>query len=67
MRLLLNGEPREFPEDVRNVADLLESLNLAGKFVAVEVNRELIPRARYAEHFLQDGDQVEAVTFVGGG
>ena len=67
MRLLLNGESREFPEAVKNVADLLEHLELAGKFVAVEVNQQLVPRAQHATHLLHDGDRVEAVTFVGGG
>lgn len=67
MRLILNGETREFPDAVKNVADLLEALQLTGKFVAVEVNQELVPRAQHATHFLRDGDRVEAVTFVGGG
>jgi len=46
---------------------LLAELALAGKPVAVEVNRELVPRERQAAHRLADGDRVEIVTLVGGG
>lgn len=67
MQVILNGSPHEFPESVRTVADMLCSLGLADKFVAVEVNRQLVPKADHATHELRDGDRVEAVTFVGGG
>lgn len=46
---------------------LLESLQVGGPGVAVEVNAEVVRRARHPEHHLQAGDRVEIVTFVGGG
>jgi len=49
------------------VAELLKDLGLEPKHVAVEVNLELVPRARHAEHRLADGDRLEIVTLVGGG
>lgn len=67
MKVILNGSPHEFPESVRTVADMLQSLGLADKFVAVEVNLVLVPKADHATCVLADGDRVEAVTFVGGG
>jgi sulfur carrier protein len=49
------------------VADLLRQLALDGRRVAVERNREVVPRAAHAQQALADGDELEIVTFVGGG
>jgi sulfur carrier protein len=62
----INGEPRELPEGT-TLAALLEQLRLGGPGVAVEVNAEVVRRARHAEHRLHSQDRVEIVTFVGGG
>jgi sulfur carrier protein len=61
-----NGESRLVAEGA-TVAELLKDLGLEPKHVAVEVNLELVPRARHAEHRLADGDRLEIVTLVGGG
>lgn len=66
MQIIVNGEPQEAPAG-ETVANLVERLGLARSACAVEVNRELTPRARHAEHTLRDGDTVEIVTLVGGG
>lgn len=66
MKLTVNGDPHHLAEG-STVATLLEELDLAGKFVAVEVNRQLVPKAQHADRFLSDGDRVEIVTLVGGG
>ena len=66
VKLTVNGDPRDLA-DGATVAFLLEELELADKFVAVEVNRELVPKARHADHVLAAGDRVEVVTLVGGG
>jgi sulfur carrier protein len=50
-----------------NVARLLEALELAGKRVAVEKNGEIVPRSRYADTRLAEGDALEIVVAVGGG
>ncbi len=65
----LNGERHEITSGGPSptVTALLAQLELAGQRVAVEVNGEVVPRADHAAHALQDGDQVEVVTFVGGG
>jgi sulfur carrier protein len=49
------------------VSALLVSLGLDGRKVAVERNEEIVPRSRYAETLLQDGDALEIVHFIGGG
>ncbi len=69
LRLLVNGQDRELasPRTGATVLDLLASLDQHPKTVAVEVNRELVPRARFGETALHDGDQVEIVRFVQGG
>jgi thiamine biosynthesis protein ThiS len=66
MRLIVNGEPREAPNSA-TLADLLASLEIDGRRVAVEHNREIAPRSRWSEIALQDGDRLEIVQFVGGG
>ena len=66
MQITVNDEPRQTPDAI-TVAGLLDELGLAGKPVAVEVNRQLVPRQRHAEHRLAAGDKVEIVTLVGGG
>ncbi len=66
MKLTVNGDLRDLA-DGSSVAALLESLDLAGKFVAVEVNLELVPKAQHSDRTLSDGDRVEIVTLVGGG
>lgn len=66
MNIVFNGEPRTIAPQA-TLAQLLRELNLPANRVAVEVNRELVPRTRHAEYQLQDGDSLEVVTLVGGG
>lgn len=66
MKLTVNGETHEV-ESGLTVAGLLAALQVVAPRVAVELNRTLVPRARHAEQRLAEGDQVEIVTFVGGG
>ncbi len=66
MRLLVNGEPRDVP-DGTTIAALLDLLGVDRRRIAVERNREIVPRAEHAATPLADGDRVEIVTMVGGG
>lgn len=66
MKILLNGETREVPAD-STAQDLVELLDLTGKRLAMEVNREILPRTRYQQYHLQNGDEVEIVHAIGGG
>lgn len=66
MQITLNGSPRACA-GVTTVDQLLEDAGFAGRRVAVEVNREIVPRSRHAEHVLGEGDCVEIVHAIGGG
>ena len=66
MRLIVNGKP-ECLNRVATLTDLLVQYDLAPVRVAVEVNRELVPRGDFDRTPLREGDEVEIVTFVGGG
>ena len=50
-----------------SVSNLVEVLNLTDKKIALEVNGEIIPRSQFDSRILEDGDQIEIVTAVGGG
>jgi sulfur carrier protein len=62
----INGERLEFVSNPR-VADLLARLALEGRKVAVERNGEIVPRSRFPDTWLADGDRLEIVVAVGGG
>jgi len=66
IHILLNGAPREFPAPL-TFDQLLDALELAGKRLAVERNGEIVPRSRFGEARLNDGDRIEVVMAVGGG
>lgn len=65
-RIQVNGEWREI-ERPMNVAELLALLSFEPRRVAVERNKQLVPRARHAETLLAANDVLEIVTLVGGG
>ena len=64
--LSVNGQARRFSSGA-SIAQLLAHLELTGKRVAVERNGEIVPRSRYGETLLAEGDQLEVVVAVGGG
>ena len=64
--LHINGEDREFRSPL-SLAELLESLGMKAGRVAVELNRDIVPRERWVETVLAEGDRLEIVHFVGGG
>ncbi len=65
MIIKVNGQDRDVPEGT-TVTQLIEQHNLTPQKVAVELNRRLIRTEKY-ETMLKSGDEVEIVTFVGGG
>ena len=66
MNLFLNGEATEAAEGA-TVAAFLDQLGLPQKGVAVERNREIVPKSAYGATVLGEGDRIEIVQFVGGG
>ncbi|MDG4658171.1 sulfur carrier protein ThiS [Ectobacillus antri] len=67
MLLKINGQNVMIPEHIRTVEQLLEHLNIAHKLLVVERNKSILSKNSYLETVLFDGDQIEIVTFVGGG
>jgi sulfur carrier protein len=66
VNVFVNGAPRTLPAGA-TIARLLAELEVTERHVAVEVNLELVPRARHAEYQLRESDRLEVVTLVGGG
>ena len=66
MRITVNGVSRPAPDDA-TIADVLAELRLRVDQVAVERNLELVPKARFPQERLAEGDALEIVTMVGGG
>lgn len=69
MKLHINGEEREFADSPTpfTLAALVESLGMKADRVAIELNRNIVARDRWAETMLNEGDNLEMVHFVGGG
>ena len=63
--IILNGEKRLVSS--QTVSCLLNELDLSGKKVAVEKNREIVSRDSYQDTLVESGDQIEIIQFVGGG
>jgi sulfur carrier protein len=79
IQLIVNGQPQHFPVSsaetgtgdfgavTLNLAQLLEHMGLQGKRIAIERNGEIIPRSKFDQSILAEGDQLEIVVAVGGG
>jgi sulfur carrier protein len=66
VEITVNGTAHPLPEPL-TLAQLLDQLGLADKRLAVEVNRDIVPRGEHATHALRDGDRVEIIHAIGGG
>jgi len=68
MKLHINGEDKIFESSSPfTLAALVESLSMKPDRVAVELNRDIVPRDRWSDTVLKEGDSLEIVQFVGGG
>ena len=65
MRLVINGEERNYT--AVTLDGLIAELGMKGDRVAVELNRDIVPRGDWSATALRDGDRLEIVHFVGGG
>lgn len=66
MKIIVNGENREYMESL-TIQRLLDTLEIQKERVAVELNANIVPRAKLHNTILKDDDKLEIVTFVGGG
>lgn len=68
MKLQINGEERSFDSPAPfTLSALVDLLGMKADRVAVELNRDIVPRDRWPETRLNEGDRLEVVHFVGGG
>ncbi|UCB55686.1 MAG: sulfur carrier protein ThiS [Thiotrichales bacterium] len=66
MNITVNGENRSL-ESEASLAQLLQILGLGDKRIAVEVNRDIVPRSEYGSFKLSENDTIEIVNAIGGG
>ncbi len=66
MKLVINGEEQSFADGL-SLSALVETLGMKPDRVAVELNRDIVPRDRWPSTLLHQGDRLEIVHFVGGG
>lgn len=66
MQIKVNGQPLD-AEETLTAATLVERLGYAGKRLALEINREIVPRSLWPQTPLRAGDEVEVVHAIGGG
>ncbi len=64
--ILVNGEHKNFAQPIA-LQEALEILQIKGQRMAIEVNGEVVPKSRYGDYILKDGDRLEVVIAVGGG
>ena len=66
MKIILNGQEKNLATRM-TLAGLLQEMGLGERRVAVEVNREIVPRSQHGAFELRDNDRVEVVFAIGGG
>ena len=66
MKVVVNGEEKDISEGL-TVEGLLNKLGIGKERVAVELNLDIVPKGRFGDTILKNGDRVEIVSFVGGG
>jgi thiamine biosynthesis protein ThiS len=66
MTLTINGESREYMS-ASTLTALVEQLGMKSDRLAIELNRQIVPRNQWEQTALKDGDKLEIVHFVGGG
>jgi len=64
--IVLNGQPRNCAPG-RTLRDLLDEAGYGQRRVAVEINREIVPKSEHAQREIRDGDRIEIVNAIGGG
>ena len=66
MRVLVNGETKEIPNEV-NLSELLKNLSLPSERIAIELNKEVVRKKDWENAKVADADKIEIIHFVGGG
>ena len=67
MNLIINGEDHHDLPQPLTVAELIAHLGLPEKKIAIERNREIVPKSTFGQAALSEGDRLEIIHFIGGG
>lgn len=67
MYIVINGEDYDDLPDTLTLKELITHLGLPEKKVAIECNREVVSKSKFATHGLSNGDRLEIIHFIGGG
>jgi sulfur carrier protein len=66
MNIILNNTINEVHENI-TIEELLLLNNIRSRYIAVEINKRIIPKSKYKEYQLSEDDKVEIITAIGGG
>lgn len=66
MKLTVNGNEMEFQEGI-SVQEMLNAMNNQNKMIVIEKNLEIVPKENFTQTILKEGDNIEIISFVGGG
>ena len=66
IKLSINGNEHQVKENI-SIQEILDYLGTTSKMIVVEVNREIIPKEKYSDFIAKEGDEIEIVSFFGGG
>jgi thiamine biosynthesis protein ThiS len=66
MNIILNNVHEE-AQDGHTIKQLLDHKKIHSKYIAVEINRKIIPKSNYHKHKIHEGDKIEIITAIGGG
>ena len=66
MNIILNNELDDVHDGI-TIKELLDDKNITTKYIAIEINKKIIPKSSYHEHELREGDKIEIITAIGGG
>ena len=66
IKIKINGIEKQIPQNT-TIKDLLSSLNILDKTMAVAVNMQIVKKDNWDKYILKNGDKIEALNFVGGG
>ena len=66
MNIILNNQSDEIHDGI-TIKELLDHKKIHTKYIAVEINQKIIPKSKYNQHELKEGDKLEIITAIGGG
>ena len=66
MNIILNNESDEVHDGI-TIEELLDDKKIYTQYIAIEINKKIIPKSSYRKHELKEGDKIEIITAIGGG